>query len=80
MNSGTHHPHTTWLQEAAGADGRGPRLIARTLFKEMQRSGFTRYQVLAVADELLDCLCASRGQTEAAPAPLDNWEPDGTGD
>jgi hypothetical protein len=47
-------------QSLVGANGdqRGPRLVARTLFREMQRSGFTHGQVLAVADELLGCLCA----------------------
>jgi hypothetical protein len=49
-------------------DQRGPRLVARTLFREMQRSGFTHGQVLAVADELLGCLCAAaRSRDEARP-------------
>jgi hypothetical protein len=52
----------------ANGDQRGPRLVARTLFREMQRSGFTHGQVLAVADELLGCLCAvARSQGEARP-------------
>ncbi len=52
----------------ASRDQRGPRLVARTLFREMQRSGFTHGQVLAVADELLGCLCAvTRSQGEARP-------------
>gem|GEM_PF-3333550 len=42
----------------ANGDQRAPRLVARTLFREMRRSGFTHGQVLAVADELLGCLCA----------------------
>ena len=60
-----------------GANGeqRGPRLVARTLFREMQRSGFTHGQVLAVADELLGCLCAvARSRDEARPQG-----PDGAG-
>jgi hypothetical protein len=64
-------PQATWLLEAAGSDGRGARLVARTLFKEMQRSGFTRHQVLAVADELLGCLCATAGRSEAEKTPPD---------
>jgi hypothetical protein len=52
----------------ANGDQRGPRLMARTLFREMQRSGFTHGQVLAVADELLGCLCAAtRSRDEAQP-------------
>jgi hypothetical protein len=52
----------------ANGDQRGPRLVARTLFREMQRSGFTHGQVLAVADELLGCLCAvARSRGEAKP-------------
>jgi hypothetical protein len=52
----------------ANGDQRGPRLVARTLFREMQRSGFTPGQVLAVADELLGCLCAvTRSRDEARP-------------
>jgi hypothetical protein len=52
----------------AKGDQRGPRLVARTLFREMQRSGFTHGQVLAVADELLGCLCAvARSRGEAKP-------------
>jgi len=52
----------------ANGDQRGPRLVARTLFREMQRSGFTHGQVLAVADELLGCLCAvARSRDEARP-------------
>ena len=61
-----------------GANGeqRGPRLMARTLFREMQRSGFTHGQVLAVADELLGCLCAvARSRDEAPPRG-----PEGAGD
>ena len=57
-------------QVLIGTNGeqRGPRLVARTLFREMQRSGFTHGQVLAVADELLGCLCAvARSRGEAKP-------------
>jgi len=64
-------------QFLVGANGeqRGPRLVARTLFREMQRSGFTHGQVLAVADELLSCLCAvARSRDEARPQG-----PDGAG-
>lgn len=59
----------------ANGDQRAPRLVARTLFREMQRSGFTHGQVLAVADELLGCLCAvARSRDEARPQG-----PDGAG-
>jgi len=52
----------------ANGDQRAPRLVARTLFREMQRSGFTHGQVLAVADELLGCICAAaRSRDEARP-------------
>ena len=60
----------------ANGDQRGPRLVARTLFREMQRSGFTHGQVLAVADELLGCLCAvARSREEGRPQG-----PDAAGD
>ncbi len=60
---------------AANGEQRGPRLVARTLFREMQRSGFTHGQVLAVADELLSCLCAvARSRDGERPQG-----PDGTG-
>lgn len=59
----------------ANGDQRGPRLVARTLFREMQRSGFTHGQVLAMADELLGCLCAvARSRDEAQ-----SQGPDGAG-
>ncbi len=70
----------SWLLEGTGSDARGARLVARTLFREMQRSGFTHSQVLAVADELLGCLCAtarSRGKPSSA---ADSRESDGTED
>lgn len=67
-----------WLLDGAGTDGRGARLVARTLFREMQRSGFTRGQVLAVADELLGCLCAAAASAKEATKPGDPGEPDGT--
>lgn len=59
----------------ANGDQRGPRLVARTLFREMQRSGFTHGQVLAVADELLGCLCAvARSRDGARPQGPDGAE------
>lgn len=70
----------SWLLEGTGSDARGARLVARTLFREMQRSGFTHSQVLAVADELLGCLCATaRSRGEPSPA-ADSRESDGTED
>lgn len=76
----SNHPRATWILEAAGEDGRGARLIARTLFKEMQRSGFSHHQILAVADELLGCLCAKAEVATLQEPSADSWEPDGTGD
>lgn len=66
------------LLDGRGHDGRGARLVARTLFREMQRSGFTHSQVLAVADELLGCLCATARSGGKAVAPADSREPDAT--
>lgn len=80
MSLAPDRPQTAGLLEGSGADGRGARLIARTLFREMQRSGFTHQQVLTVADELLGCLCATVGQGEAEGASKEHREPDGTGD
>ena len=80
MSLAANRPAGSRLLEGTGRDGRGARLVARTLFREMQRSGFTRGQVLAVADELLGCLCAATGTREEPVAPEDSWEPDGTGD
>ena len=80
MSLVSDHARGSSLLEGAGRDGGGARLVARTLFREMQRSGFTRGQVLAVADELLGCLCATAGSGEQPTAPSESWEPDGTGD
>jgi hypothetical protein len=80
MNPAPDGPPPTWVRHAAAANGRGARLVARTLFKEMQRSGFSQQEILAVADELLGCLCASRKEAESWMSPPDDWEPDGTGD
>jgi hypothetical protein len=80
MNPAPDRPEGRRLLEGAGMDGRGARLVARTLFREMQRSGFTHRQVLAVADELLGCLCGTARPREEAGPPTESWEPDGTGD
>ena len=80
MSAASDHTQGSSLLEGAGRNGGGARLVARTLFREMQRSGFTRGQVLAVADELLGCLCATAGSREQPAAPSESWEPDGTGD
>ncbi|MEK6715860.1 MAG: hypothetical protein AABZ16_00025 [candidate division NC10 bacterium] len=72
MNLASDRPHESRLLDGAGADGQGARLVARTLFREMQRSGFTHGQVLAVADELLGCLCATVRGREAAGAPTNS--------
>jgi hypothetical protein len=83
MSLALDRPQTSWIMDAARSDGKGARLVARTLFREMQRSGFTHEQVLAVADELLGCLCATvrSGEETVAPASaLADWEPEGTGD
>jgi hypothetical protein len=80
MNPASDRPQGSWLLDGAGTDGRGARLVARTLFREMQRSGFTHRQVLAVADELLGCLCATTRGREEATAPEHSREPARTGD
>ena len=80
MSLAPDHAQGSRLLEGAERDGRGARLVARTLFQEMQRSGFTRGQVLAVADELLGCLCATASVGEQPVSASDSWEPDGTGD
>ncbi len=63
------------LLEGAATDGRGARLVARTLFRELQRSGYTNHQVLAFADELLGCLCATVRSREEAVAPPESQDP-----
>ncbi|MBI2114309.1 MAG: hypothetical protein HYT85_04380 [candidate division NC10 bacterium] len=76
MSVASERPGGSRLLHGVGADGQGARLVARTLFREMQRSGFTHGQVLAVADELLGCLCATVRGREAAGAPTDPREPE----
>lgn len=72
MNLASDRPQGSRLLEGAGADGQGARLVARTLFRELQRSGFSHSQVVAVVDELLGCLCATVRGREAAGAPTNS--------
>lgn len=78
MNVASDRARGSGLLDGAGTGGRGARLVARTLFREMQRSGFSHGQVLAVVDELLGCLCAKVREREEAGAPVNSWEPERT--
>lgn len=72
MTHAAQPPHGSRLLEGAGTDGQGARLVARTLFREMRRSGFSHREVLALADELLGCLCATVRCGAGAGAPADS--------
>jgi hypothetical protein len=42
------------VEGTLSADTKGPKILARTFFEQLQRAGYNSNQIIAVATELID--------------------------